>query len=215
MTNDEKRLNTQELLREFMMFVVKDIYEMALHVAPVVREDALDTNINRLIDRLVDRGGGPIGLVFDLVDGRARPLGWPRLRLINSETGEDLSDDLAAALSGAESDFLGMFLDVSLHSFSSCTRNVVISESEQDDAFIERLKDLLGYIASEWHRLSRQGETSKAQDVVRLYRAVLTLLWDWGWRGLGLLPEEVLPNEHMPDYFLEYWRVARKDLKAD
>lgn len=106
MENEERHLTTQELLQEFMLFIVKDTYETASQRAQAVREAALDDNINRVTDILVNVYLGGIVLLFTLIDGRAQPVKWPYIRLVNSETNENLSDDLAAALSRAEDEYL-------------------------------------------------------------------------------------------------------------
>jgi hypothetical protein len=106
MEKSERHLTIQELLQEFMQFIVRDTYENASQVAQVVREAAQDDNPNRLNDILVNVHLGGIVLVFALIDGRAQPMGWPHIRLVNSETDEDLSSDLADALAEAEDVYL-------------------------------------------------------------------------------------------------------------
>lgn len=106
MVNDMRRLTTEELRHELLLWVVKDTYERAAQLAPVVREAALDDDSSRLVDMLVKVRSGAIDLLFAIIDGVALPEGWPQVRLVNSETNEDISSSLAEALSEAEGEYL-------------------------------------------------------------------------------------------------------------
>lgn len=65
----------------------------------------------------------------------------------------------------------------------------------------------LGELAGEW------GET-KSDAVVQTYHTVLKSLFELGWDGY-LLPDEELPEELMPDWYLEYYKAQEEAYQAE
>jgi hypothetical protein len=106
MITTPKPQTDEELLHDFLWLVVKHIYRVASESGDQIREAAADDNPNRLRDRLVELQVGGAIRVLSLIDGTSAPSGWPRLQLVNAETGESLSDQLTWALSDVEGDFL-------------------------------------------------------------------------------------------------------------
>jgi hypothetical protein len=74
------------------------------------------------------------------------------------------------------------------------------------DFFSYELELQLGLLAMEWRSTHRKGLLEEAEKVVEKYWLVVEKLWEIGWRGSGLLPDSELPDELMPQYFLEYWK---------
>jgi hypothetical protein len=96
----------QRILHEFLLPVVEHIYRVAELSIEGVREAAANENPNRLKDRLVELQVGLVADVFSYIDGASGPTDWPGIKLVNAETGESLSDNLAWDLSHVEGEFL-------------------------------------------------------------------------------------------------------------
>lgn len=96
----------QAILREFLKGVVQYVYAVNVDA---VREAASEENPNRLRDRLIDIQIGVIADIFAYIDGATGPSDWPGIKLVNGETGESLSDELAWDLSSVEGEFLESF----------------------------------------------------------------------------------------------------------
>jgi hypothetical protein len=108
MADPEKVWTNEEVLHEFLLTTVRYVYRTAeLSLGPI-REDAIDENPNRLKDRLVELQIGILSIAFGLIDGVSGPTYWPGLRLVNAETGEDLSEKmpLQSALAHVEGEYI-------------------------------------------------------------------------------------------------------------
>jgi len=69
------------------------------------------------------------------------------------------------------------------------------------DETVDELESKLVDLARRWYQASH--ERSRVQNE---YILVVQDLWDRGWRGDGLEPEDELPEKSMPYYYTEYWR---------
>lgn len=101
-----KNWTNEEILRKFLLAVTERIYKVASESIDQFQEAASDENPNRLQDRLVEIQIGVLVDVLSFIDGARGPTDWPGMKLVNAETGETLSDDLAWELSGIESAIL-------------------------------------------------------------------------------------------------------------
>jgi hypothetical protein len=77
----------------------------------------------------------------------------------------------------------------------------VESKSEMIDALESRLCNLAYY----WRGKHSTGAYEAASKIVDEYHATMAELWSLGGHGEGLTPDEELPDELMPDYWLEWW----------
>ena len=71
---------------------------------------------------------------------------------------------------------------------------------------IEKLELSLAKLANEWRKHHSNNELDAAQLTVEEYHSVFIKLWKLGWDGEGLLPDSELPDNLMPEYFLERWK---------
>lgn len=94
------------ILYELLNGVVRHIYRAADEWAAGIREAAQDENPNRLIERLIEIQGATVDRINTYLDGQAAPAHWPRLGIVNLESGKLLSGNLARDLAIVEGDFL-------------------------------------------------------------------------------------------------------------
>jgi hypothetical protein len=106
MAGSKKAWTNEEILHKFLWAVTERIYRVASESTNQFREVASDENPNRSKDRLVEIQIGVLADVFSLIDGARGPTDWPGIKLVNAETGEALSNDLAWDLSSVESEIL-------------------------------------------------------------------------------------------------------------
>ncbi|MCP4542082.1 MAG: hypothetical protein GY832_33570 [Chloroflexi bacterium] len=79
-------------------------------------------------------------------------------------------------------------------------------KGQSTDFEIDSLERELSFLAYTWRGLHSQ-EAEKAVEIVSKYHIVFAKLWDLGWDGEGLLPDSELPNDLMPSYYLEKWKI--------
>lgn len=99
-------LTNERLLNEFLEGIVRFIYRTASQSIDVVREAAADENPNRLIDRLIELEGAVVDRIFSYIDGGGAPTHWPNIKLVNADTNETLSEDLASELARVEGEYI-------------------------------------------------------------------------------------------------------------
>ena len=75
-----------------------------------------------------------------------------------------------------------------------------------DDPLWYEGEAMLGRLAARWRSTNQSGETDQSKRLLVAYHEMVHFLWTKGWRGNHLLPEEELPNELMPAYFVEHWK---------
>ncbi len=85
-------------------------------------------------------------------------------------------------------------------------RNGFEHKNQSTDVEIDSLEHELSLLAYTWRGLDSQ-ESEKAAEIVREYHMVFAKLWHLGWDGEGLLPDSELPNDLMPSYYLERWKI--------
>jgi hypothetical protein len=73
------------------------------------------------------------------------------------------------------------------------------------DILIDELERELTGLAMHWRSFHRQGLFQEAKDTVEKYLIIFQKLWDLEWIGTNLPPDSELPDELMPQYFLEFW----------
>ena len=71
---------------------------------------------------------------------------------------------------------------------------------------INELVRRLAVLAFQWRKQHSKNLFEAAQTIVIEYHSVFARLWELGWNGEDLLPDEELPTQLMPDYFIDYWR---------
>jgi hypothetical protein len=91
----------------------------------------------------------------------------------------------------------------------------VNKNTDPETELFEEFEVLLAHVAAGWRGLHITGQDEKALDVVNLYHAVVKMLWGWGWRGQGLLPDEELPEKYMPECYLKYWKEMHSKSHRD
>jgi hypothetical protein len=84
-------------------------------------------------------------------------------------------------------------------------------KDERDITAIDAPEYILGILAAGWYGYHTEGKHDRAQDIASLYQVFIKVMWDWGWRGNHLLPDDKLPEEHMPAYFVQYWVEYHKN----
>jgi hypothetical protein len=102
----KKAWTNKEILHQFLWAVTERINRVAAESINQFREVASEENPKRLKDRLVEIQIGVLADVFSLIDGARGPTDWPGIKLVNAETGESLSNNLAWDLSSVESEIL-------------------------------------------------------------------------------------------------------------
>jgi hypothetical protein len=102
-----KTWTDQEMLHEFLWAIIQHINTVASKSTEGVREAASSENPNRLRDRLIEIQMAVVGRIFSYIDGTSGPSDWPGINLVNAQTGERLSIDLAWELSSIEGEYLG------------------------------------------------------------------------------------------------------------
>jgi hypothetical protein len=105
MSDSNGNWTNENLLREFLAVIVKDIYESSSQSINRFR-DASTMDDQQIKEQLVNLQLGLISGVFGLIDGSRRPREWPGVKLVHGETGEVLTEDLNWELSAAESLYL-------------------------------------------------------------------------------------------------------------
>ena len=61
----------------------------------------------------------------------------------------------------------------------------------------------------QWRGLYLKGRPEEEAAVIEEYHSVFAQLWASGWDGEGLLPDEELPDELMPKYYIEKWQKKK------
>ncbi|WP_028935365.1 hypothetical protein [Pseudonocardia spinosispora] len=69
---------------------------------------------------------------------------------------------------------------------------------------IDALEEKLSELASLWRSARHRGDPAEELTLRREYHATLKDLWDRGWRGEEMYVDMELPDEFMPDYYLQY-----------
>lgn len=80
---------------------------------------------------------------------------------------------------------------------------------DQQDKTIDELEHRFGHLAMQWRGLHSRRKYKEAATVVEEYHSIFAQLWALGWDGGDLLPDEELPDELMPKYFIEKWRKKK------
>lgn len=86
---------------------------------------------------------------------------------------------------------------------------------------VDSLERDLADLAPLWRSARGRGDPAEELTLRREYLDVLQALWDRGWRGEGMYVDMELPDEFMPDYYLEHlkrqseqdWEHERQDYK--
>src|SRR4051812_41958712 len=74
---------------------------------------------------------------------------------------------------------------------------------------IDDLVRQLFTFAQEWRTTHALGRYAEADVAVQHYHAILAELWNLDWDA-DLHPEEELPDELMPAYYIAYWEQYRR-----
>jgi hypothetical protein len=75
-----------------------------------------------------------------------------------------------------------------------------------ESEFIDKLEIRLSDLAIKWRSTHFQGNLEDASKAIEEYHSTMDQLWLLGWDGEVLPPEAELPDELMPQYFIEYWQ---------
>jgi hypothetical protein len=70
----------------------------------------------------------------------------------------------------------------------------------------EELYLQLSDLAVAWRKEHSRGSYDLAHRIVQYYHEALAKLWALGSRGEELLPEMELPENLMPQYFIDWWK---------
>jgi hypothetical protein len=81
-----------------------------------------------------------------------------------------------------------------------------LTAEPDDESLIHELELHLAQLANDWRREHSIGKHQMADTIVQKYHSVFSELWALGWNGEGLLPDSELPDEIMPEYYIEKWR---------
>lgn len=73
-----------------------------------------------------------------------------------------------------------------------------------ENAVIRSYITQLAYYAALWRGRQRQHQSHEAQQAIQQYHAVMELLWALPWEA-DLDPDEELPDDLMPLYYINYW----------
>lgn len=75
------------------------------------------------------------------------------------------------------------------------------------DDTVDELECRLSRLAMYWRGARDEVEELRLRNE---YHTVLKTLWDRGWHGEEMYIDMELPEEYMPDYYLEYWQRMRE-----
>jgi hypothetical protein len=107
MRNDPNHVWTNEDIRhEVLSHIIRIAYMESDVSLQALREEALDNDLDELRKRLINIKLGMALRIFYLLDGGTAPAYWPGIMLVNSETGENLSEDWLSDFSRAEGEYI-------------------------------------------------------------------------------------------------------------
>jgi hypothetical protein len=97
--------SNDEILREVFVQTLRQAYEIASspNTKDGLKEALDDDDPARLRDRLVSLQIGSLLSLLRFLDGAVGPSNWPGLSLVNTDTGESLSNDFQWSFAEAES----------------------------------------------------------------------------------------------------------------
>jgi hypothetical protein len=103
---DKKIWTNKEVLDTFLRYILSGIDTHAFQAAEWSHNSGLIENPEKIKQEIMNYELVGVLRVFGLIDGVIGPTTWPGVKLVNAETGEDLSDDLAWDMSAAEKKYL-------------------------------------------------------------------------------------------------------------
>lgn len=80
--------------------------------------------------------------------------------------------------------------------------------NSKDELLIDKLELRLAQLANQWRKEHSIGKVQTAKIIVDEYHLIFSNLWALGWNGEGLLPDSELPDEIMPEYYIEKWKQS-------